>query len=126
MANPVRNYVRYGQTLVESGVSGLRNGSEKHLNGQNLSSVLGRSARSSAGLVLLGVGAGVLQIYLGARRNRLQRAFAAGATGAAVAFLVGFTWKSRQLTASMVKGAAREIGIARNEHWLERNPIDYA
>ena len=38
-------YLRYGRTLVKSGVSGLRSGGESHLNGQPLSAVLDPSLR---------------------------------------------------------------------------------
>ena len=119
-------YVRYGRTLVDSGVNGMRKGGQSYLAGQPLSGLLSDSARSSLGLAALGVCAGLAQLYLGSNRKRVPRSVALGTLGAAAAFCVGFTWKTRQLTASMVQGARKEIGSARDERWLETHPIDYA
>lgn len=126
MANPISNYVRYGRDLAGSGVQGLQNGSQRYLNGQPLSAALGETARASLNLALLGIGAGLLQTYLGARRRRLSRGVALGALGGAVAFMMAASWKSRHLTSSMMKGALQEIGVVRDEHWLKGHPIDYA
>ena len=126
MANAISNYVRYGRDLLGSGVHGLQNGSQSYLNGQPISTALGKTARASLNLTLLGVGAGLLQTYLGAGRKRLSRTVAFGALGGAAGFLIAASWKSRQLTSSMMKGAIQGIGVTRDEHWLESHPIDYA
>ena len=57
-----KTYLRYGRTLVKSGVSGLRSGGESHLNGQPLSAVLTRSARASLSLATIGACAGLLRV----------------------------------------------------------------
>lgn len=118
--------VQYGKALASSGVSGLLRGKDSYLNGKPLPGVLRESARASMTLATLGLGAGLLQLYFGARRRRIPKSVAAGAIGAGIAFVAAFTWKTRELAGSMAQGAARSMGAVRDEHWLERHPIDYA
>jgi hypothetical protein len=49
-----------------------------------------------------------------------------GLLGGAVGLGMGIAWQSRGLTACAAKGAWRNIGRVRDEHWLETHPIDYA
>jgi len=49
-----------------------------------------------------------------------------GFLGGAIGFGAGLLWESRLLTASVACGALRNIDRVRDEHWLERHPIDYA
>ena len=118
--------IRYGRELVKSGVSGLGNGRDAHLNGRLLSHVLGESARASLGLATLGAATGLLRYYLPARRRRLAQTIACGLIGGAFGFLAGFGWKTRELTESMTRSAAKQMGTVRDQHWLADNPIDYA
>jgi hypothetical protein len=45
--------------------------------------------------------------------------------GGAIGFAAGFTWKTRDLTASMARSAMKEMGTVRDEHWIEKHPVDY-
>ena len=117
---------RYGQQLIRSGVAGLSSGRDAHLNGRALSEVLSESARASLGLATLGACAGLLRYYLPARRGRLVKTIACGLVGGAFGFLAGFGWKTRELTESMSRSAARQMGTVRDQHWLADHPIDYA
>jgi hypothetical protein len=49
-----------------------------------------------------------------------------GLLGGAIGFGAGIAWENRRLAASAASGALRNIGRVRDEHWLERHPIDYA
>jgi len=120
------NYVRYGRALANSGAEGLRSGRDAYLDGEPLGRVLSQKARASLGLAAVGACAGLLQCMVAGRRRRVPQSLALGAVGSLVGFLAGFTWKSRDLASSMVQGAAHGIEAARDEHWLERHPIDYA
>jgi hypothetical protein len=51
---------------------------------------------------------------------------ACGVLGGVIGFGAGVVWNSRRLTAAVAKGALRNVGRVRDEHWLERHPIDYA
>lgn len=118
--------IRYGRELLKSGVSGLSNGRDAHLNGRPLSDVLSESARASLGLATLGVCAGLLRYCLPARRGRVAKTLAFGLLGGAFGFVAGFGWKTRELAESMTRSAAQEMGTVRDQHWLATHPIDYA
>jgi hypothetical protein len=118
--------IRYGKELVKSGVSGLSDGREAHLNGRPLSDVLSESARASLGLATLGACAGLLRYCLPARRGRVVKTIACGLLGGAFGFVAGFGWKTRDLAESMTRTAAKEMGNVRDQHWLAKHPIDYA
>jgi hypothetical protein len=118
--------VRYGRELVKSGVSGLSDGRDAHLNGRPLSDVLSESARASLGLATIGACAGLLRYYLPARRGRLVKTIACGLLGGAFGFLAGFGWKTRDLAGSMTRSAAKQIADVRDQRWLDKHPIDYA
>ena len=120
------HYLRYGRTLVKSGMSGLRSGRETHLNGKPLSAVLTQSARASISLATIGAFAGLLRFYVSDRRHRLPKTVAWSVVGSAVGFCAGFAWKTRDLTASMGRSSLKQMGMVRDERWLERHPIDYA
>jgi hypothetical protein len=122
----VGTYLRYGRSLANSGAAGMRSGRDAYLNGKPLVTVLTQKARASLGLAAIGACAGLLQCLASSRDRRIPKSIAIGAVGSAIGFFAGFTWKTRELTTSMVQGAARNIGSARDEHWLERHPIDYA
>jgi len=49
-----------------------------------------------------------------------------GLLGSAIGFGAGIAWQDRRLAASVARGALRNIGRVRDEHWLEGHPIDYA
>jgi hypothetical protein len=49
-----------------------------------------------------------------------------GALGCVVGFGAGVAWDNRRLAASIASAAMRNIGRVRDEHWLDRHPIDYA
>jgi len=118
--------IRYGRELVKSGVTGLSNGRERHLNGRPLAEMLEESARASLGLATLGACAGLLRYYLPARQHRVLKTIACGFLGGAFGFLAAFGWQTRELAESMTRSAAKEIGTKRDQHWLELHPIDYA
>jgi hypothetical protein len=69
----VRSNLRYGRQLVKSGVSGLSQGRDAHLNGRPVSEVLGQSLRASLGLATLGACAGLLRYCLPTRRGWVCR-----------------------------------------------------
>ncbi len=123
---PLGSYLQYGRTLAESGMSGLRSGSESYLQGQPLCEAMTQSARASFLMAAIGACAGLLPLYLARRRGRIPKAIASGVIGSAVGFCAGFTWKNRDLTTSMARSALKQINVVRDEHWLERHPIDYA
>jgi hypothetical protein len=56
----------------------------------------------------------------------VKRVLAFGLLGGAIGLGAGLVWENRCLAASVAGGALRNIDRVRDEHWLEKNPIDYA
>jgi hypothetical protein len=116
----------YGRELLHSGIEGARSGGEAFLNGESLTPFLSESVRSALKPAAFGVCIGVLGSYPGSREKSIGRTLAYGLLGGAIGFGAGVAWESRRLSASVAGGALRNIGKARDEHWLTKHPIDYA
>jgi len=56
----------------------------------------------------------------------IGRVLAFGLLGGAIGLGARIVWENRRLAASVARGALRNIERVRDEHWLERHPIDYA
>jgi hypothetical protein len=56
----------------------------------------------------------------------LARILTSGLLGGLIGLAAGVLWDTRLLAASAAGGALARIEKVRDEHWLERNPIDYA
>jgi len=121
-----RASVDYGRKLVDSAVEGARTGEDEFLKEATLAPYLGKSARQALAPAAIGACLGVLGGYLGNRRRSTARALAGGLLGGAIGFGAGMIWKNREFTASVVSGAWKSISKTRDEHWFEKNPIDYA
>lgn len=122
----VKSGVQYGRALVNSGLSGLRTGRDSHLQGQPLSEALSESARGALGLAAIGTFAALIGSCFSGRTHRKAKAVGFGVVGSVIGLAVGLAWKTRELTASMGRSALKEMGTARDEHWLQTHPIDYA
>jgi hypothetical protein len=64
--------------------------------------------------------------YAGNQPRSASRFFACGLLGGVIGFGAGIAWEGRRLAASVAGGALRNVGRVRDEHWLEKHPIDYA
>jgi hypothetical protein len=116
----------YGRRLLNSGLEGARSGREAFLKGKPLSPFLGESVRSVLKPAAFGLCIGMLGGYRRNRHKSAGRVFAYGFVGVAISFATSVAWESRRLAASVASGALRNIGKVRDEHWLQRHPIDYA
>jgi hypothetical protein len=121
-----KSEIDYGRRLVNSGLEGARSGREEILHGEPLTPFLGESARNALGGAAVGACLGLLGSHLGDRHRSVRGTFAFGMFGAAIGFGLAVAWVNRRLEASVASGAWKHIGRARDEHWLEKNPIDYA
>ena len=118
--------IRYGKSLVNAGITGIRSGQDAARGERRLSKVASDAAQGSLMLAAVGACAGLLTSCLFHRDKRISRALALGSVGSTLGFLAGFSWKTRDVTSSVAHSAAREVRRARDEHWLELHPIDYA
>jgi len=118
-----KSNVSYSQKLVHSAAEGAQLGEENFLHGSRLTPFLSVAAREAISPAAIGAFIGLLSCL---SQNRHRRAFAYGVIGGAIGFGAALAWESRPLTASVVNAAWKEIGKARDQHWFEKNPIDYA
>ncbi len=122
----MKSGLQYGRALVNSGISGLRSGMDSHLQGQPVCEALSDSARGALGLAAIGTCAALVGSYLSGKRNRRTKAVGYGVVGSTIGFILGLTWKTRELTGCMGRSALKEMGTVRDQHWLSTHPIDYA
>jgi len=121
-----KSEVEYGRKVVDSGLDGVRSGREAVLRGEPANQFLCESVRGALKPAVFGACLGVLAGCCRGQRGSAGRTLLFGFLGGAAGLGAGVAWKSRHLTASVLSSAVRNIGRARDEHWLERHPIDYA
>jgi len=120
-----KSEVDYGRRLMDSALEGARRGEGEFLNDESLGCHLERSALNALGPAVLGACLGWCSGYLESRRSR-SKALVCAFLGGAIGFGTAVVWENRQLTASVASGAWKSINKTRDEHWFEKNPIDYA
>ena len=120
----------YGRRLVDSGMKGARSAEESFLNGKPLTPVIDEYVKHALAPATIGACLGILGAYPGNGRSSRTNALAWGVLGGAIGGVIGFSasvaWQTRWLARSVARGALRNISRARDEHWLEKHPIDYA
>ncbi len=116
----------YGHKVLERGLQGARSGREEFLRGTAPRPLLCESLRHAVRPAALGACLGIVGGYPGTRRGRTSRVMRFGLLAGLIGFGMGMVWESRCLAASVALGAWRSMGRARDEHWLEQHPIDYA
>jgi hypothetical protein len=118
--------VDYTRKLVDSAVEGARAGEGEFVRTEPLGEYLEESARLAVAPAVLGVCLGVLGGLLGNGRRSPGRALVGGLVGGALGFGAGMAWESRELATRVASAAWKNVRKTRDEHWFERNPIDYA
>lgn len=123
----VKTSVDYGRDVVTSGWQGARSGGESSLGGAPVGSLFTESLLRSWRPAAVGAYIGALGASLGHwRKPAYGMVFVSTLVGAAIGLTTGMAWETRRVTEGIARGAMRSVGTARDEHWLERNPIDYA
>lgn len=118
--------VRYGRDVLAAGLEGIRSGRKIFLKGEPLRPFLNESVRKALKPAVLGTCVGLSSGCIANPSRSLRRMLALGLAGGAIGFGLGIAWECRYLTAGAVSGALKKIARVRDEHWFERNPIDYA
>jgi hypothetical protein len=121
-----RSSVDYGQRLVNSALEGAREGEQEFLKEESLSPRLTESARHALMPALIGAYLGAFSSSLAQGRRSTSRAVAFGLLGGAIGFGAALAWENREMGSSAASGAWKRIKRTRDEHWFEKNPIDYA
>jgi len=118
--------IDYGRKVLKSGLEGAHSGREAFLKGKPLTPFIRESIRSAWKPAAFAACIGALGSLQANRHRPVCRALAYGLLGGAIGFGAAVAWDNRYLTASALGGALKSIGRTRDEHWLERHPIDYA
>ena len=122
--------VDYGRRLLRSGMEGARSAEHAYLHGRPLAPLIGNYVKRALAPATIGACLGILGAYPGDEQRSRSRMFACGILGGAIGGVIGFSaslaWQTRRLARSVTHGALRNIGRVRDQHWLERHPIDYA
>jgi len=121
-----KSSMNYGRKLMHSGVEGARSGEEEFLHGRPITPFLNESAQHAVMAATIGAAIGLLSGFAARRSASTSKPLAGLIFGGAFGFGAGVAWECRHLGASVIAGALKSIGQARDEHWLEKNPIDYA
>ena len=116
----------YGRKLVDSALEGARTGEGEFLKGESVAPFLSKTARQALAPAVIGACLGALGGYLGNGRRSKTTSLACAFMGGAIGFGASMVWSSRHFTASVASGAWKRISKTRDEHWFEKNPIDYA
>lgn len=117
--------VGYGRKLLDSAVEGAREGEGEFLKEEPLEQYLTDTALNALGPAAIGACVGIAGGWLSSGR-RSTRALTYGLAGAVIGFGAGLIWDSWPLTTRVVSKAWQRIARTRDEHWFEKNPIDYA
>ena len=116
----------YGYKLVNSGLEGAHQGEEAYLHGDAVVPYLKISALNSFVPAAVGACIGALSAQPRNGQKAPMKAFAFGVLGCALGFAAGLVWSTRGLTESVAASAWKSVSKVRDEHWLEKHPIDYA
>jgi hypothetical protein len=122
----LKKIVDYGERIIKAGLEGAHSGWETVLGEKALSTFLSESVRNAWRFAAIGACIGVLGVYSTGLRVSLRSALAYVSLGSVLGCGAGFLWKCHPLFKSVISAALKGVGRVRDEHWLERNPIDYA
>src|ERR1035438_1360204 len=122
--SPLNSNVAYLAELVSSGFRGALSVGRVTLEDGPSGSVLSDSIRKTKKPAAIGAFIGVLASVWN-RDSKHSTALRDGFVGSTLGLAGGVMWNSRGATGAVVRGAIRNINAARDERWLQLNPIDY-
>lgn len=123
----IRSNVEYGRKLVGSGITGADSARKEFLQNEPFRPWLGESARRAVNFSTAAACLGTAFAFVTkARGKKALHPLAFAIAGAVLGFTAGVTWESRRFLASMTRQAIKDFNATRDEHWLQKNPIDYA
>jgi len=110
--------------LARSGFKGAISVGKLRLKDEPARSLLSQSFRESWKPAAIGASIGVLA-SVWQRDRKLPKTLWGGLVGSALGLAGGLVWNSRRVTGGAVRGAIKSVNAARDQHWLELNPINY-
>lgn len=110
----------YTRTLVQAGITGLRT-AEADTNQHAPKFTYAATGAMKAAAIAAGIGL----LASGMKRNPKRAVRNALALGG-VTFCTHLYWTSRTVAPTMLAAVRKQVSKARDQHWLELNPVDYA
>ena len=124
--NWIESNVHCGRRPAGSKLPGTNSECEQFLQGESLGPMLSKAAVGALPQAAAGVCLGILGASLGRNRLFSRKTLASGMIGGAIGFGASSSWRTRNLAATMGRGAVHKLHRVREERWLKRHPIDYA
>lgn len=121
-----KSEVEYGRRVLNSGLEGVRSGQETFLHGRAVTPFFRESFRKALVPAALGTCVGILAACPRHGHHSERRFLISSLLGGLIGLTAGVVWECRFLAATAAGGALARIEEVRDEHWLEKNPIDYA
>jgi len=122
-----RSNLDYGRKLVHSGLEGAHSAEQAYLHGSEVGPYLKVSAVTSLVPAVIGACLGFLSAQpKNGDKPTPAKAVALGVLGCTIGMVAGVVWSTRGLTESVAAAAWKSMDQVRDEHWLEKHPIDYA
>ena len=121
-----KDNVEYGRKLVSCGLDGARSGRQVFLHDKAARRLQEESIQRALKPAVIGACLGIVGGFPGNRNRSVGRVLAFAGLGAAIGFAAGLGWQNLDLTTCVASAAWKSIGRTRDEHWLEKHPIDYA
>jgi hypothetical protein len=127
VGNWLASEMEYGRNLAGSGWKGARAAWDTAKEDEAIEGLLARSMRASWAPTAIGAGVGAFCALLTQRRKDAGPAvaLALGVAGGLLGFAAGVAWETREISSEVARGALRKMGTTRDEHWLEKHPINF-
>jgi hypothetical protein len=123
----LQSEMEYGRNLADSGWQGARAAWDSAKQTEEIEQVLSRSVRAAWAPTLIGAGVGAFCALLLQRRKSTGPvvALSLGVAGGLLGFAAGVAWETREISSEVARGALRQMSTTRDEHWLEKHPINF-
>ena len=118
----LKSNLAYVGDLVRAGVDGVATARREQENSMFASPVPALACAST----LIGAGIGVLTARVGMKQKSPRSLAIGGLIGSIAGLSAALAWASRDLAGPAAQKAAQFVGAARDAHWLENHPINYA
>jgi hypothetical protein len=120
----VKSEITYSRKLLEAGLSAA-NAARDGAPNLALAPEFARATRGAWVPAVIGTAVGILGMCLAPKSRSGRGALVGGLVGGVLGFGGGVAWGSREVTAPLVRQAAKNLGTVRDQHWLEKHPIAY-
>lgn len=118
----LESYFAYVKQLARAGLEGIDAARHEH-DGGVLTPPLQTAVWTPTAI---GATVGMLSTHLIGKRKSASRVAMGGLAGSVLGLGAALAWASRGFIGPAARTAKRRVNAARDAHWLETHPIDYA